>query len=209
MIRPEIILAMNDLFKNEAPRLMQELKKAANDNDLSEAGKIAHALGGGARRINARILTDLCTAIEHEARNGNPTEVIARLPELDDAYFNALHEATKSSIDHRIENVEGELKELRTAFVEGVSELKTALLGHLIKQEQMLATQIQATKELIDVIEANFKTMVDALTGKNQMPTTVVGMVVKILGGVVVALLAVLVFLLTGMRFNLLPMIAH
>ena len=70
MSRPEFILQLNDLFKNEAPTYLGRLKDAIKAEDLSEIGKEAHGLAGAARRIEAVKLVKINKETEQLAVTG-------------------------------------------------------------------------------------------------------------------------------------------
>lgn len=89
--------------------------------------------------------------------------------------------------------------EERVGILEGNVEL---LAGEF---RNAATEQVQATREVSQKLDANFKLLVEALTGKDQMPTMVVALVVKTMGWVIFGCIIVIVFLLTGIKFGFIP----
>lgn len=89
--------------------------------------------------------------------------------------------------------------EERIGILEGNVEL---LAGEF---KSAATQQVEATREVSAKLDSNFKLLVEALTGKDQMPTKVVALVVKTMGWVIFGCVVVIVFLLTGIKFGFIP----
>jgi len=204
-MRPDIILAMNDIFKSEVPRLVHGLKDAVRSNDMAEVIKHAHGITGAAARVGAKKLGDVTNKIEGLARAGDGAEIMLMLGQLDDLYFDALHEANKSALDQRIENVETSIERLQVSLDKSMTATQVLLKEHITNQEQILAIQTKSMVDLKETIEDTFRPMVETIAGKNQIPQGTMDQVVKTFRGIIIALTFVIVFLMTGVRFNFVP----
>ena len=61
-------------FLDEAPTLIEAMVKAAAAGDVDTVHRQAHSLKSNARDFGATILAELCQALEHELRSGNPPD---------------------------------------------------------------------------------------------------------------------------------------
>ena len=88
----------------------------------------------------------------------------------------------------------------------------------LIKQELVLEEiltivtttnqdQTDAIKKIATILDKHFGSMVEALTGKDHLPMPVAILVVRILGFALIGLIFALIFVLTGQKWNLLPLL--
>lgn len=67
---PNIIREVFDVFRSEAPSLLQQMRQAAQDGDLTGLRRAAHSLKGAAASLGAKSLAGLCAKVERRARTG-------------------------------------------------------------------------------------------------------------------------------------------
>lgn len=68
---PDGIGQLVDTFAETTPETVQEMRDAADENDMERFSKAAHKLKGEAGTFGARRLQALCKRLELDAREGN------------------------------------------------------------------------------------------------------------------------------------------
>jgi signal transduction histidine kinase/DNA-binding response OmpR family regulator len=67
---PNIIREVFDVFRSEAPTLLQQMRQATQGGDINALRRAAHSLKGAAASLGAKSLAGLCAKIERRARTG-------------------------------------------------------------------------------------------------------------------------------------------
>ena len=90
------------LFLKNSGTRMDQIRTGAGSGDLEEAERGAHSLKSSAANIGAELLRTVATRIESAALEGNPSEALSLLPELESSYADAMKE---------LQRIEAEIKE--------------------------------------------------------------------------------------------------
>jgi HPt (histidine-containing phosphotransfer) domain-containing protein len=83
-----LLSEMIAIFREDTPRRIQDILKAAADGNAEELSRAGHALKGGAGALGAEAMRLLAAELETLGRKGS-TEAGADLPERLDAAFQA------------------------------------------------------------------------------------------------------------------------
>jgi HPt (histidine-containing phosphotransfer) domain-containing protein len=72
--KPELLVRVLDLYLAESPKLIQQMKLAADANDAIEIARSAHSLRSSSANVGAGGLSQYCGDIEQSARRGDTEE---------------------------------------------------------------------------------------------------------------------------------------
>jgi len=98
LINPNLMGRMIKLFTiEEAPILLQNLRRAIANNNLQEAGFNAHTLKGGSNILGAKALGKLCLEVELKSKRGDIQGLPELLAKIDQQYQIACQELAKLS----------------------------------------------------------------------------------------------------------------
>lgn len=75
-----------DLYLEQAPGLIKEIKTNAFSADAEKMGKSAHTLKGGSLNVGAKVFAEVCKAIELDGKNNNLSDVANNLLKLDELF---------------------------------------------------------------------------------------------------------------------------
>ncbi len=75
-----------NLFRTDSPERINTLYRAVAAGDAKQVAKGAHALSGSSASIGATGLSALCKELEIHSKSSMPTNIMARLAEIDIAY---------------------------------------------------------------------------------------------------------------------------
>ena len=88
----ELLREIAELFQQECPRVMRDLREALSRGDLAAAGRAAHSLKGSAANFEAVQLVDAALKIERLTHGGRIEEAAAAYDVLDRAVGSLLSE---------------------------------------------------------------------------------------------------------------------
>ncbi|MBD2179094.1 response regulator [Pseudanabaena sp. FACHB-1998] len=95
-INPKLIGRMIHLFTTEeAPALLESLRRAIANNDLKEVSYSAHTLKGSSNILGAKALGRLCQEAELKGKKGEDTGLTALFMEIEQQYKIACQELSK------------------------------------------------------------------------------------------------------------------
>lgn len=80
------------LFLKNSGTRMDQIRDGVNGDDVQEIERGAHSLKSSAANIGAELLRTLATRVESNALEGDLAGARTLLPELEDAYSNAMQE---------------------------------------------------------------------------------------------------------------------
>jgi len=80
----ELVREVIDLFLNDVPGRLEELRDALGSGDLDAAARLAHTLKGSAGHVGARALASLCARLEAQVRAGAQESAALALAAVDD-----------------------------------------------------------------------------------------------------------------------------
>jgi HPt (histidine-containing phosphotransfer) domain-containing protein len=83
---PEFVVALLDTFAEEAPAMLEELRRALTAADGETARRAAHTLKSNAATFGARGLAELCAELEGRARAGDLADGEQRLRRIEAGY---------------------------------------------------------------------------------------------------------------------------
>ncbi len=81
-----IAVKLIDLFKSETPKTIHQLEQAIIDDQVKEAGLLAHKLKGSVSNLGGIELASLAQKIEHAGKAANMAEVKALWPDIQPQY---------------------------------------------------------------------------------------------------------------------------
>ncbi|MBS2036437.1 Hpt domain-containing protein [bacterium] len=85
-----VLIELLELYRQEFPRLIAELRQAFESHDLEKVAAGALTLRGSAGNYGARRLVNLCAQLENFAKSGQFDQLQTPLLQLDEAYSQAL-----------------------------------------------------------------------------------------------------------------------
>ncbi len=95
-INPKLISRMIHLFTvEEAPALLQNLKEAIVNNDLTNVSYNAHTLKGSSNILGAKNLGQLCLEVELKGKRGDNTGLLDLFSQIEQQYKVACQELTR------------------------------------------------------------------------------------------------------------------
>lgn len=96
LINPKLISRMVHLFTaEEAPVLLQNLRRAIAENDLKEVSYTAHTLKGSSNILGAKLLGQLCLEAELKGKRGESEGLTELLAQIEQEYKIACEELSK------------------------------------------------------------------------------------------------------------------
>ena len=72
--KPELLVRVINLYLAESPKLIQQLRQAADANDAPEIARAAHSLRSSSANVGAEVLSRYCGDIEASARRADTEE---------------------------------------------------------------------------------------------------------------------------------------
>jgi HPt (histidine-containing phosphotransfer) domain-containing protein len=82
----DVVAEIFDLFLADVPSRLARLQRAIDDRSRDGVLREAHGLKGSALGVGAARLASLCSAIEHDAREGRLDQAVARSSRLEPAF---------------------------------------------------------------------------------------------------------------------------
>jgi HPt (histidine-containing phosphotransfer) domain-containing protein len=79
----QLVKDLVELFSSEAPLRLGAMREGLAAQDANAIAQAAHAMRGGAGNLGAVAVGQLCTRIEHAARNGDLATLAPLLDRLD------------------------------------------------------------------------------------------------------------------------------
>jgi response regulator RpfG family c-di-GMP phosphodiesterase len=84
-----------DIFNRNAPRQLEELKKAIDEEEIETIVNSAHSLKGASASVGGMALSDISSRIEMQAGTGEMGMILKMLPELEKSYDLLVQELEK------------------------------------------------------------------------------------------------------------------
>ncbi|GAP62962.1 hypothetical protein ARMA_1385 [Ardenticatena maritima] len=84
-----ILNELIDIFLENTPRLLEQLRAAAQEGDARRMHIVAHTLKSSAAHLGATRLQEACRALDDEARHGTVTNPVEKVQEIEEAFFEA------------------------------------------------------------------------------------------------------------------------
>ena len=88
----QLLQELVDLFLSNAPELLQQMRRAAEDEDATALGKAAHTLRGSSGQMGALRMQELCNTVQALATTGSLVGVESLLAEVSAAFERAVSE---------------------------------------------------------------------------------------------------------------------
>jgi len=88
---PGLLVELIDMFLDDAPRHMGDLRRALDDDDINGVARAAHTLKSSSANMGAALFSKLCKEIEEMARNQQRGELSERVERCLSAYDDAEH----------------------------------------------------------------------------------------------------------------------
>lgn len=79
----QLVKDLVELFNGEAPLRLGAMRDGVSSGDSSAIAQAAHAMRGGAGNLGALAVAQLCSDIEHAAKNGDLPSVGPMLDQLE------------------------------------------------------------------------------------------------------------------------------
>ncbi len=76
-----------DLYLDQAPGLLNDIKTAARDKNPLKMSQSAHALKGASLNIGAKMFSEVCKTLEFKGKNNDLENVNSLLTEMDESYL--------------------------------------------------------------------------------------------------------------------------
>ena len=99
---PGIVVELIDLWMEDAPERVAEMKTAADGGAVDDLVRLAHGLSSSSAHLGARHLASFCQRIETLAKSGDPSGALALVAETLDEYARV-----KSSLDEKRRQLAG------------------------------------------------------------------------------------------------------
>ena len=84
-----------ELYFDQAPGLLDDIKNAANSKNPLKMSQSAHALKGASLNIGAIKFSEVCKTLEFKGKNNNLENIDALLTELDESFVITSEELRK------------------------------------------------------------------------------------------------------------------
>jgi len=92
---PEIFRSLVDLYEQETPEQLVELKRLIHDGEIGQALRMAHRLKSGSLSLGIDYFSELLGEVEYRLKEGQISQVEKILPRLQEVYEAACSELQK------------------------------------------------------------------------------------------------------------------
>lgn len=92
---PEIFRSLVDLYEQETPQQLLELKQLIHDGEIGQALRMAHRLKSGSLSLGVDYFSELLGEVEYRLKEGQISQVEKMLPRLHEVYEAACSELQK------------------------------------------------------------------------------------------------------------------
>ena len=84
-----------ELYIQQAPGYINDIKTSYNEKDAQKMSKTAHTLKGASLNVGAKLLSELCKNIEMKCKNNDLSNIDDILTELEEVYNFTINELYK------------------------------------------------------------------------------------------------------------------
>lgn len=88
-------LEIIDLYKEQYPQILSNIKTSFKSNDLDGLSKASHALKGASLNIGAKELAAVCKTLELNSKNGINEGLGDLIDQVEDLYLQTIQEIEK------------------------------------------------------------------------------------------------------------------
>lgn len=88
-------LEIIDLYKEQYPQILDNIKVTYSNNDLEGLSKASHALKGASLNIGAKELASVCKELELNSKNGINEGLDTLISQIEDLYILTIKEIEK------------------------------------------------------------------------------------------------------------------